>query len=361
MSAAELSVGGRPVWIGALKHTFGSWWDAQRQHYSRLFLIADADAYEPWRGALPLPTDTQGLILRFRDGDYAPGAAERYKNLSTCERIWAAMLEARLDRKALVVNFGGGVVGDIGGFCAAVYKRGVDFIHIPTTLLAMTDAALGGKVGIDFGDVKNAIGAFRPPAAVFADPSFLQTLPRREWSSGLVEVIKHAYIGAPDLLERLRQDEVLVQAPHCADAATWTEVLSASIRVKARIVDEDPREEGLRALLNFGHTFGHALESYFLHIGHPITHGEAVAVGILCERETPVAREVELLKPLLPAEDLRQVPWPQLWAFMQQDKKNERGQVYIAVPGERPFTWHRIALTAEEAERRWRRCLEWIQ
>ncbi len=358
MSAPDLHVCGAPVWFGAIGQTLGTWLHEQSAHFTRSFLLADANAWRHWSSVLPVLPDTVVQILPMPDGEEVPGAAEQLKNLSTCERIWSAMLEAALDRRALVLTFGGGVIGDMGGFCAATYKRGVAYAQIPTTLLAMTDAALGGKVGVDFGGVKNTVGVFQQPIAVFIDPTFLQTLPLREWRSGLAEVVKHAFIGAPVLLEQLRQHPAWLLAPAEVPAETWTSVLRSSVAVKARIVEADPLESGLRALLNFGHTYGHALEAYFLNAGTPIAHGEAVAVGMLCEVENPDADLLALLRPLLPSQPLTEQMWPHLWALMQQDKKNADGRVFLALPGQQPFTLHRVALQADEAEHRWLRTLQ---
>lgn len=268
---------------------------------------------------------------------------ETLKTLPSCEAIWQAMFEARLDRKALVVNLGGGVVGDMGGFCAATYKRGVDFIQIPTTLLAMTDAAIGGKLGVDFQGAKNAVGVFQYPAAVFIDPVFLKTLPARELRSGFAEVIKHALIGDRALWKKIQS------MPAGSLAATnWGGLLADSIAVKTKIVAEDPREAGIRALLNFGHTIGHALESYFLKTAEPLTHGEAVAIGMLCE--CPDAAELaETILHFFPHRHIPETAFPDLWKLMEQDKKNASGTVRMAVPDAEPFSMRWVALNPAEA------------
>lgn len=363
MSAPDFVIAGSPAWIGSLEQTLLPWLEAHRASYSGLFLLADANALPAGQGAVDALSEAWGdfhrcpMILSDAQA-YTPGDAEAGKTLLSCERIWRAMLEARLDRRALVLILGGGVMGDLGGFCAATYKRGIDFVQIPTTLLAMTDAALGGKVGINFDDVKNTIGAFRQPAAVFIDPTFLQTLHPRELRSGMAEVVKHAYIGAPELLQYLQQQPHVLNAPENLSSYEWNRLLRASIAVKAHIVSEDPLEHGLRALLNFGHTFGHGLESYFLSIGQPITHGEAIAAGMLCELDKSSPADVALLRPLLPPVSLSQVCWSSLWAFMQQDKKNDRDRVVIATPGDAPFTMRKTTLTPADAQGRWQRFLE---
>ncbi len=266
---------------------------------------------------------------------------ETFKNLTTCEQVWQAMLEANLDRKALVINLGGGVVGDLGGFCAATWKRGMDFIQIPTTLLSMTDAAIGGKLGIDFQGLKNVVGVFQNPAAVFADPVFLQTLPERELRSGFAEVLKHALLGNPALWRNLEALPNLEDAP-------WMAILRSSIAVKVHVVTEDPHEQGLRMLLNYGHTIGHAVESYFLKGPFPRTHGEAIALGMICESwlartaspngHNRLAQVITLLAASFAHDPIPTAAFPEIWATMQQDKKNVAGAVRLAVPGEEPYS-----------------------
>jgi 3-dehydroquinate synthase len=198
----------------------------------------------------------------------------------------------------------------------------------------MTDAAIGGKLGIDFQGIKNAIGVFRNPAAVFADPVLLQTLPERELRSGFAEVIKHALIGDPVLWRRISEG---VASPEAG-----IDVLRASIAVKVRVVQEDPLEKGLRALLNFGHTIGHAIESYFLETDHPLTHGEAVAIGMLCESRIANPGNQEAVAAVIKSHYAhRHIPepaFPDIWERMQQDKKNAAGKVRMAVPGAGPFS-----------------------
>lgn len=273
-------------------------------------------------------------------------AGEDHKNLKTCENIWEAMLSARLDRKCLVINLGGGVVGDMGGFCAATWKRGVDFIQVPTTLLSMTDAAIGGKLGVDFQGVKNIIGVFCQPAAVFVDPAFLTTLPARALRSGFAEVIKHAIIGDPALYQQLSNGFKLSDD----SPDRWLEILQASIAVKVRIVTEDPYEKGLRMLLNFGHTIGHAIESYFLETTAPLTHGEAIAIGMICEMYGDARRGAmaAVLLNYFPHTNVPEAAFPAIWELMQQDKKNSSGKVRMALPDELPYTIKMLEPTADE-------------
>jgi len=203
-------------------------------------------------------------------------SGEEHKTIETCARIWDAMTKANMDRHGLVINLGGGVIGDMGGFCASTYKRGIDFIQIPTTLLAQVDASVGGKLGIDFQHYKNHIGVFQLPKTVLIDPEFIQTLPEREKLSGYAEIIKHCLI---------RDEEKWEEISHKAfDEVNLADLISHSVDIKKAVVAEDPKEAGLRKILNFGHTLGHAVETYLLNLGkRRILHGEAIAVGMIME------------------------------------------------------------------------------
>lgn len=332
-----------PVFLGNLSEALPGW--LQSTSYTQVFLLRDANLE---------PIASPQLIACLRDAGYpaATGAVvpagEIHKTLSTCEQIWKSMFGAQLDRRALVVNLGGGVVGDMGGFCAATYKRGIDFIQIPTTLLAMTDAAIGGKLAVDFQGFKNAVGVFRNPAAVFADPAFLQTLPERERRSGFAEVIKHALIGDPELWQSIRQDI------NHLDDLNWEALLEASIAVKVRVVTEDPFEKGLRAVLNFGHTVGHAVESFFLETHTPLTHGEAVAIGMVCESWLAYGSSPQtdatsaVLRRFFEHRPIPPEIFDHLWVLMQQDKKNASGAVRMSVPDAVPYSM-RILEPSREA------------
>lgn len=204
-------------------------------------------------------------------------SGEAHKNLATCEQIWNTMTKAELDRHALVLNVGGGVIGDMGGFCAAVYKRGIDFVQIPTTLLSQVDASVGGKLGIDFQGFKNHLGVFNIPRIVLIDPTFLQTLPHQELRSGFAEIIKHCLIADAAKWEEIRYRDL--------DEQNWPDLIAHSVEVKKKVVEQDPTEKGLRKILNFGHTLGHAVETHFLTKpkGKRLLHGEAIAVGMIME------------------------------------------------------------------------------
>ena len=203
-------------------------------------------------------------------------SGEEHKNLNTCQKIWGTLTDNAFDRKSLVVNLGGGVIGDMGGFCAATYKRGIEFINIPTTLLAQVDASIGGKLGIDFQNFKNHIGVFQNPLRVFLDAKFFETLPKEELRSGYAEIIKHCLIRDSEKFDQITKSGY--------ENLDFFELTKHSVQVKNDVVLEDPTEKGLRKILNFGHTIGHAIESYYLEKpGKKLLHGEAIAVGMICE------------------------------------------------------------------------------
>ncbi|WP_209330950.1 3-dehydroquinate synthase [Lunatimonas salinarum] len=235
--------------------------------FSKLGVIADSHTVQTCYPILQssLPDHT---VFAFEAG-------EIHKNLDTCTQIWQWMTEEGFDRKALVINIGGGVTGDMGGFCASTYKRGIRFINIPTTLLSQVDASVGGKLGIDFMGFKNHIGVFTQPEAVIISEVFLQTLPEAELRSGYAEIIKHGLISNANYFESLKTENWQTQ--------NWKDIIEVSVGIKEAVVSRDPREEGLRKILNFGHTIGHAVESHYLDSPNHLLHGEAIAVGMLAE------------------------------------------------------------------------------
>jgi 3-dehydroquinate synthase len=203
-------------------------------------------------------------------------SGEEQKNLESCKHIWNELTLNAFDRKSLFINIGGGVIGDMGGFCAATYKRGIEFINIPTTLLAQVDASIGGKLGIDFHNFKNHIGVFQNPLKVFLDPGFFSTLDPAELRSGFAEIIKHCLIRDKNKFSEI------IQKPY--KELEWFSLIRHSVDIKNKVVTEDPSEKGLRKILNFGHTVGHAIESFFLkNPGKKLLHGEAIAIGMICE------------------------------------------------------------------------------
>ena len=230
--------------------------------YSSVFILTDENIAPFW-----LPEVCEWLHCpKAIEIIVKPG--EQQKNLRTVQRIWNKLLKHNADRHSLLVNLGGGVISDIGGFAASCFKRGIDFVNIPTTLLAMVDASIGGKTGIDFGGFKNQIGTFANPNDVLLNPVFLSTLPQREILSGLAEMLKYGFIADSDLLQ--------------VDLENYESFIHQAAEIKEKIVAEDPFEQGRRKILNFGHTIGHAVESHYLTKENPLLHGEAVAIGMWC-------------------------------------------------------------------------------
>lgn len=224
-------------------------------------------------------------------GKISIASGEEHKNLGTCEHIWSKMTEQEMDRHSVLVILGGGVLGDMGGFCAATYKRGIDFVLMPTTLLAQVDASIGGKLGIDFQHYKNHIGVFQTPVLTILHGGFLQTLPDAEKRSGFAEIIKHALIADAAVWNQIRNTPFEEQP--------WHNLLQHSVKVKLDVVTEDPYEKGRRKILNAGHTIGHAIETYLLQANRKVLHGEAVAAGLVCEaflaKERGLLKEEELI------------------------------------------------------------------
>lgn len=262
-------------------------------------------------------------------------AGEEQKHIATCELIWDALTRANFDRHALVLNLGGGVIGDMGGFCAATYKRGIAFAQLPTTLLAQVDASVGGKLGIDFNGFKNHIGVFQQPNTVLIDPAFLETLPERELRSGFAEVIKHCLIADAAMWNEIRRRDL--------DEQDWAALVAHSVAVKQRVVTQDPTERGLRKILNFGHTLGHAVETYFLTQPRKrLLHGEAIAVGMIAEAYIAYHKKMidkvlltqieEYLFAVYGNVKLTEEDTEPILALTLQDKKNRGREVRMALP-----------------------------
>ena len=263
-------------------------------------------------------------------------SGEVHKNIQTCQKIWSEMMAHQVDRKALMINLGGGVIGDMGGFCAATFKRGIDFIQIPTTLLSQVDASIGGKLGIDFQQVKNSIGLFQNPQAVLIDAGFLKTLSFEELRSGYAEVLKHS------LIANATQWQSLIQIAALNNIAQIEKELLSSLKIKQQIVEEDPFEKGIRKALNYGHTIGHAVEAYSFDTERPLLHGEAIAIGIICESYLShkilglSSSELEQISNYI-VKIYKKLSYKltplnaQLLGYMLNDKKNERQQINFSL------------------------------
>ena len=277
--------------------------------YSKIGILVDENTKE---FCLPLLSKIKkSVIIEIKSG-------EENKNIDTCNLIWNKLTKNSFDRDSLLINLGGGVIGDMGGFCASTYKRGIDFIHIPTSLLAMVDASVGGKLGVDFNGLKNQVGLFSNPKTVIINPKFLETLPEDELRSGFAEVVKHALITDNNLWNHLKNNPF--------QELDWEEIIETSVQIKNKIVISDPKEKGERKKLNFGHTFGHAIESYYLQKGTPILHGEAIFMGIILESELSslsVSEKNDIKNYILSNFSLPYTPSKSnLLNFLRNDKKN---------------------------------------
>lgn len=296
----------------------------KRYKDSRVFILTDENTLTH---CLP------GLITnvsRFADAEILETeSGEENKNIEVCTQLWHALSDCNANRKTLFVNLGGGVICDMGGFTASAYKRGIDFINIPTTLLAQVDASIGGKTGVDLGILKNQVGFFRNPAGVYIIPEFLNTLDKRQLNSGFAEVIKHALIADKSYWKKLKDFSL--------DDDNWEDIITKSVSIKNDIVLRDPLESGLRKVLNLGHTIGHALESFFMKRNVPVLHGEAVAAGMICESWISFKRKmitqkeldeiVEYISERYEKLDVQETQWERLLELMRNDKKNKKDEI----------------------------------
>lgn len=282
---------------------------------SQVFILTDENVAPFWLPEVEYGLNCENAI----EIVIKPG--EQHKNLQTVQRIWKTLMKHHADRNALLINLGGGVITDLGGFSASTYKRGIKFINIPTTLLAMVDAAIGGKTGIDFGGAKNQIGTFAEAEDVLVDPVFLSTLPRREILSGMAEMLKYGFIADDNLLE--------------INIDNYQDHILRAGEIKREIVAKDPKEAGLRKILNFGHTLGHAIESHYMTTDCPLLHGEAVALGMAaalwlsvkqCGLDETVLQNFENQLPMLLSEaeiHLSEADMEPILGYLALDKKNK--------------------------------------
>lgn len=321
----SIQANGYPIHFGADGYTALNDF-LKKGAFSTLFILVDSNSNEQ---CLPhflpqIETDLAMEIIEFEAG-------EDVKTIDSCIEIWNVLTELGADRRSLVLNVGGGVVTDMGGFAAATFKRGIPFVNIPTTLLAMVDASVGGKTGVDLGPLKNQIGVIAPPRMVLIDPDFLETLPQREMLSGLAEMLKHGLIADKTYWEKFLDLKNL-------DSADLGQLIAESVVIKNGIVLQDPTENGIRMALNFGHTLGHAIESLFLENPERgvVLHGEAVAAGMVMESH------ISMTSGLLSADEYFQVRYvvkelyddiplqeqdlARLTELMAHDKKNEYGR-----------------------------------
>lgn len=313
-----------PIIVGSnLMENIASLCDLSK--YSNAFIVTDEKIKPLYLDKVvsTLPISSNFIILP---------VGEKEKNLESIQKIWTAMHDAQCDRKSLVINLGGGVIGDMGGFAASTFMRGLNFLNIPTTLLAQVDASVGGKTGIDFVGIKNLIGTFDQPVAVIIDTQTLTTLPKREFLSGFAEIIKHGLIKDMRYFEK-----VISKHPVKFTQDELIDIITKSVQIKADIVQSDETESNTRKILNFGHTIGHAIESLSLETSTPLLHGEAISIGMLVEAKIShltnllSISDLERIEQALVAADLpissAGVKIDEVLKKIKSDKKNEKGKV----------------------------------
>ena len=287
----------------------------ENNNYSKVSVLVDDNTEKFCLDVFKQIINKEISIIKISSG-------EEFKNLGTVTKIWNEMTTQNLDRKSLLINLGGGVITDMGGFAANTFKRGIDFINIPTTLLSMVDASVGSKTGINFNNLKNQIGTFADPKLVIIDEQYLETLSEREVKSGYAEIFKHSLISA-SIFNLLLENQQLYYNE---------EIINNSIQIKNKIVLDDKFEQNIRKNLNFGHTIGHALESYFLNKENKLTHGEAITIGMICESfmsNKIFNLDLELVKKIknhllriFPKVNLQHENYDEIINLMSFDKKN---------------------------------------
>jgi len=300
-----------------------------KNKFSKIFLLVDENSLQHCypKLAANVAALTDAEIIEIESG-------EENKNIEICVQVWSTLSERGADRQSLLINIGGGVIGDMGGFIASTFKRGIPFINIPTTLLSQVDASVGGKLGIDLNHLKNEIGVFNNPQAVFVDSSFLSTLDKRQVLSGFAEIIKHALIADASYWKKIKRINF-------NSVETLAELIETSVTIKNTVVLADPFEKNIRKTLNFGHTIGHAIETHFLETKEALLHGEAIAIGMICEgylsnkvAGLPDNELNELTEYILSVYKPVKIPakiMDALLKLMQHDKKNEKGQLNFSL------------------------------
>lgn len=307
------------------------WEELQKEALLDNFIIVtDRNIYNIYK-------DEVKNLLKGRDHIYIMPSGEESKNLQELSNIFKLLIQKNIDRNGKIYCLGGGVVGDLGGFAAATYKRGIDYIQIPTSLLSQVDSSIGGKTGIDFLEHKNIIGSFHFPLITIIDASFINTLPKKEITCGLGEIIKYGLIEDYDFLKFIEKN---IDKIYRRDMRILQTIIKKSIEIKSSIVQEDKLDTGIRQKLNFGHTIGHSIESYFQYKKY--NHGEAVILGMIYESNIAYEKEfidkkyyneiIKVLSPLVEKvvfsiEDIKL-----LIDYMRNDKKNKEGRISFALP-----------------------------
>ena len=292
--------------------------------YSKIFILVDENTFE-----CCYPKFIQNLETNKTIEVIEIEAGEINKNLETCIGVWNAITELGGDRHSVLITLGGGVITDLGGFVASCFKRGIDFVNIPTTLLSMVDASVGGKTGVDLGVLKNQIGLFSNPEMVLIDEAYLTTVTEREMKSGMAEIIKYGLTYDIKLFNEIKSSKNF----------NYSNLIYRSIEIKNEVVLQDPKEKNLRKILNFGHTLGHAIESFYLESEDKenLTHGEAIAIGMVCESyisskllsfpKDKLHSIKETVLSIYSKTDLLKTDFPAILSLLKHDKKNVNGQV----------------------------------
>ena len=300
--------------------------------YKKILIVTDSNVYKLYSDEVK----NKLLLSGFDVNVYSFTAGEENKNIDTILNICGACIEYKLDRKSLIIALGGGVVGDMAGFAASIYMRGIDFVQVPTTLLSQSDSSVGGKTGIDFMNAKNILGAFHQPRLVYINVNTLKTLPKREFISGMGEVIKHGIIRNKNFFYFLRDNKEMVSR---LDADILLELAEKNCSIKADVVTKDEFENGLRADLNLGHTIGHAIEAYSY---FKLTHGQCVGLGIIAASYISFNRgilseydfeEIKNIFNLYEFDNKTQITdVEKIFTLMQKDKKNQSGMLKFILP-----------------------------
>ena len=300
------------IWIGN-----GSLKKLDISNYSNVAILVDKNTK---KYCLEYIEVEKPLIIEIKCG-------EKNKQIETCIKIWNELLSHNFDKNSVIINLGGGLIGDLGGFCASTYKRGIDFIQIPTSLLAMIDASIGGKTGVNFKKLKNQIGLFSFPKSVIIDPLFLKTLPNREFKSAFAEIVKYALVYDINLWDELQSFKFKIEEIN--------NIIYKCVQIKNLIVSKDPNEKNIRKILNFGHTYGHAIESYYLNKNISILHGEAIFLGIILETEISrisINEKNKITNYIVKNFKLPEMPRKKdLIYFLDNDKKNINNKINFSL------------------------------